>query len=85
MVKVTLYAKAGCHLCAEVKEMLGQLTAVHPHHLTEIDITQDPAIFARYHYTIPVVHIGDRKLQAPITAAQLEAALRDKGPPQTSP
>ncbi len=81
MIEVILYTKSGCHLCEAAKEMLGRLTAVHPHHLTEIDIAQDPAIFARYHYIIPVVHIGDRKLQAPITAAQLEAALRDAGRP----
>ncbi len=75
MIAVTLYSKPGCHLCEEVKEMLARLTAVHPHTLTEIDITQDPAIFSRYHYTIPVVHIGKTELQAPITTDQLRAAL----------
>lgn len=75
MLEVTLYTKVGCHLCEDVKEMLVTLTAVHPHHLTEIDITSERNIFARYHLTIPVVHIGTTELQAPITAAQLETAL----------
>ena len=75
MVEVTLYTKPGCHLCEDVKEMLVGLTAVYPHHLTEIDITNDRDIFNRYHLTIPVVHIGQTELQAPITAAQLRAAL----------
>ncbi len=55
--------------------MLDRLTAVHPHHLTEIDITSDRDIFARYHLTIPVIHIGQTELQAPISTAQLQAAL----------
>ena len=75
---VTLYSKEGCHLCDEVKEMLGGLTAVNPHTLNIIDITQDEAIFARYHYLIPVVTIGDITLQAPITHAQLRAAFAKK-------
>jgi hypothetical protein len=75
MIEVTLYTKAGCHLCEDVQEMLEGLTAVYPHHLTAIDITSDRELFARYHLTIPVVHIGAAELQAPITRAQLEDAL----------
>lgn len=76
MIEVTLYTKAGCHLCEDVKEMLGELTAVYPHHLSEIDITGDRDLFARYHLTIPVVHVGQIELQAPITLAQLKSALQ---------
>ena len=76
MVKVTLFSKAGCHLCEDAKAMLSRLTAVYPHHLTEIDITQDPALFNRYRYTIPVVRIGATELQAPIIADQLKTALK---------
>jgi hypothetical protein len=75
MQNVILYTKTGCHLCDEVKEALVGLTAVYPHRLTEIDITQDPVIFAQYHLTIPVVQVGEAELQAPITYDQLSAAL----------
>ena len=75
MIEVILYTKTGCHLCEDVRAMLGKLTAVYPHRLNEIDITSDRDIFARYHLAIPVVHIGAMELQAPITSAQLEAAL----------
>jgi glutaredoxin len=75
LVEVTLFTKPGCHLCEDVKAELDRLTAVHPHHLSEIDINSDRNIFARYHLIIPVVHIGRTELQAPITTAQLEAAL----------
>lgn len=75
MITVTLYTKSGCHLCDEVKEVLAELVAVYPHRLTEVDITQDPKIFAQYHLAIPVVHIGATALQAPITLDQLQTAL----------
>lgn len=68
---VTLYSKDGCHLCDEVVEMLEDFHCT----INLIDITQDDAIFAQYHYTIPVVTIGDVTLQAPITRAQLRAAF----------
>jgi len=68
---VTLYSKDGCHLCDEVKEMLEEFSCT----INLIDITQDDAIFAQYHYTIPVVIIGYVTLQAPITRAQLRAAF----------
>lgn len=75
MIEITLYTKTGCHLCEEVKEALAALTAVSHHHLTEIDITQDPDLFARYRYAIPVVRVGQTELQAPITVEQLKTAL----------
>ena len=76
MIKVTLYTKPGCHLCEDVKAELGRLTAVYPHHLSEIDINSSREIFARYHLTSPVVHIEQTELQAPITTQQLAAALQ---------
>ena len=75
MVQVILFTKAGCHLCEDVKAELAGLTAVYPHQLTEIDITSDRDLFARYHLTIPVVHIESAELQAPISRDQLKSAL----------
>jgi glutaredoxin len=76
MIEVTLYTKPGCHLCEDVKAALQALTAVYPHHLSETDITGSRDLFARYHLIIPVVHVGQTELQAPITAVQLKAALQ---------
>ena len=75
MINVTLYTKEGCGLCEEVKQELAHLQAAYPHQLTEVDITSDPALFARYRYTIPVIRVGEIELQAPITAVHLKAAL----------
>jgi glutaredoxin len=76
MLTVTLYTKAGCGLCEEVKDELAELAADYPHHLREVDITEDTDLFARYRYTIPVVKAGIQMLKAPITKSQLEAALQ---------
>lgn len=74
-LELILFSKDGCGLCDEVKADLSRLAGAYPHQLTEIDITSDRDIFKQYHFIIPVVRIGEVELQAPITAAQLEAAL----------
>jgi len=76
MLTITLYSKEGCGLCEEVKAELAVLATAYPHRLEEVDITQDADLFARYHYTIPVVEIGAVTLQAPITAVSLIDALQ---------
>jgi glutaredoxin len=76
MITVTLFTKAGCGLCDEVKDALDGLQASYPHQLKEVDITEDAALFEKYHYTIPVVEIGNQVLAAPITAVQLKQALK---------
>jgi glutaredoxin len=75
MIEVTLFTKAGCGLCNEVKQSLEMLQTAFPHQLQEVDITQDDALFQQYRYTIPVVRIGEAELAAPITAVQLKMAL----------
>lgn len=75
MITATLYTKEGCGLCDEVKAELAELASEFPHNLQEVDITQDSELFARYRFSIPVVKIGRNTLKAPITNAQLQAAL----------
>ena len=75
MLEVTLYTKEGCGLCDDVKVELARLATVYPHHLKEVDITQDVDIFDSFRYAIPVVQIGRSELRAPITDAELASAL----------
>ncbi len=75
MINVTLYTKDGCHLCDEVAGKLADLQERYPHRLTEVDITEDDDLFRRYRYAIPVVHVGDVELRAPITEEELVGAL----------
>lgn len=78
MIPITLYTKEGCTLCEKVKAQLALLAADNEawaYQLTEIDITADPDLFARYRFSIPVLHIGTLTLKAPISTPQLAAAL----------
>jgi hypothetical protein len=75
MIEVTLYTKENCSLCEVVKAELAALNGRFPHTLHEIDITTDPGLWQKYCYRIPVLHIGDVELAAPIGREQLEAAL----------
>lgn len=55
MAVVTLYSKSGCHLCADARESLERVQKQHPFELEEIDIQDDPVLFADYGEQIPVV------------------------------
>lgn len=80
---VTLYAKAGCHLCDEAREYLEELVARHPAgsvELDEIDIRRDEALFERYRYRIPVVTVdGIERLEGRIAPEEV-ASLLDARP-----
>ena len=62
MRTVTLYARAGCHLCDEARVRLERLRAQAPFALEEIDITADDDLHARYLARIPVIAVGGREL-----------------------
>lgn len=74
---VILYGKPGCHLCEDARLLLAELERRYPMTLTEVDITADPQLFRRYDIRIPVVVIdGGAEIEAPVTRAALERALR---------
>lgn len=49
-----LFAKPGCHLCEEARELV-QLT-LPGMTLVEVDISTDARLQSKYGYTIPVLH-----------------------------
>jgi glutaredoxin len=57
--KVTLYSKAGCHLCDEARDMLDEIATQVPYDLTEIDIRKDLQLFELYRYRIPVILLNE--------------------------
>ena len=57
--QVTLYSKAGCHLCDEARAMLDEIATQVPYDLTEIDIRKDPQLFELYRYRIPVILLNE--------------------------
>jgi glutaredoxin len=58
---VTLYSKAGCHLCEEAKTAIAPLLREFRATLCEIDIEGDAALMERFGCDIPVIYIGRKK------------------------
>lgn len=75
-MRVTLYSKAGCHLCDEAREHLEDLASDHIFELDEIDIRRDDQLFERYRYRIPVIMVdGVERLEGRITAEDVRSLL----------
>lgn len=75
MTKVTLYGKPGCHLCDEARAVVAAVRAEREFALEEVDITLDPALYARYGERIPVVAVGLDVFEFHVEAAALHRAL----------
>ena len=72
-LRVLLYEKAGCGLCAETYRALTRVRMSVPLEIERVDIERDPVLFQRYAITIPVLAVGGRELEA---AGLEEDALR---------
>ena len=89
---LVLYSRAGCHLCDEARELLQALLDERARQglitptLDEIDIESDPELERRFFTTIPVVELGDRRVELATNAAKLRRMLADvlDGSPATS-
>ena len=58
MRRIVLYARPGCHLCDEARELLGELVARNPGaELHEVDIDSDDELLRRHLERIPVIEI----------------------------
>lgn len=74
MPTITLYSKAGCHLCDEARDHLENAAAEHEFELREIDIRGDPDLFERYRYRIPVITVnGVERLEGRIEEDDVRA------------
>jgi hypothetical protein len=57
MTEVVLYGKAGCCLCDDARRAIESVRAGRPFELTEVDVSLDPVLHARYGERIPVVEV----------------------------
>lgn len=62
MAHLLVYSKPGCHLCEEAIRVLTALQAQLPFTLEEINIQDDPKLFAEYGEQIPVVLLNGKLL-----------------------
>jgi hypothetical protein len=75
-MKVEIYTKADCYLCDELKAVVLRVRARIPFELSEVDITSDPALYAKYRYDIPVLMVeGRMAFRHRVTDAELESRL----------
>jgi glutaredoxin len=80
MLQVTLYSKAGCHLCDEARAHLEELAATHEIVIEEVDIRRDTSLFERYRHRIPVILIdGTERLEGQIEASQIYELVAPSG------
>ena len=78
-----LYGRADCALCDEARQLLQALlveraaAGLPTPTLQDRDIDADPALQRAFFATIPVVELGDRRLETVTSAAKLRRLLHD--------
>lgn len=91
MSDLVLYSRDGCHLCDETRAVLDALLAerraagLYAPALVERDIATDPAWERAYLAVIPVVELGDARLELATSRAKLRrllASLDDAAAPR---
>ena len=79
MLRVTFYTRPGCHLCDDALDLLLDLDDELDARLCieQVNILQDPELYARYRYRIPVIRVepGGPTLYAPINEVDLRREL----------
>jgi glutaredoxin len=81
---VILYSRPGCGLCDEARTLLTGLLArrraagLPSPTIEERDIDSDPVWQRAYFTTIPVVELGDQRLELVTSAAALRRFLDDQ-------
>lgn len=64
MTVLTIYSRPGCHLCDEMKAVVGRVVRSAPTLVTflEVDISTDLELERRYGPEIPVLTVDGRKV-----------------------
>ena len=76
---VTLYTRAGCHLCDEAKLVIQSVRPRAEFQYEELDIDADPTLRRLYNEEIPVIAIdGKKAFKYRLTAAELLRKLEGR-------
>ncbi len=57
-VRVILFTKPGCGLCEEMKHQISLANCEEIYTLTEVNIEDEPGLYAQYRFEIPVLAIN---------------------------
>jgi len=75
-LSLKLYTKPKCSLCDEVRILLSELIKEYPLDIEEVNILDDPSLYERYKYEIPVLLFPDGSdLQGRIEGKELREKL----------
>ncbi len=73
--RVTLYQRAGCHLCEEARVLLDEMLGEDGYARVDVDV--DDELVMRYGFRVPVVNVdGVDRLEAPMTNGELRSLFR---------
>lgn len=74
---LTLYTRAGCHLCQEMKAVLRPLVQEFGAQLGEVDVDKDGELRSNYGNEVPVLFLGARKVaKHKLDVAQMRMQLQ---------
>ncbi len=80
MTTVTVYTRAGCHLCEEAERVVRAEQAAAGFRLELVDVDRDPQLARRYGVRVPVVAVdGEELFQYEVPADLLRARLGGAG------
>ncbi len=80
---LTVYGKPACPLCNKALAVLEHLRGEFGYDVAYVDITGDPARFARYRDVIPVIALDGREIASGrITIPAVRAALTAAAAPR---
>ena len=60
-MRITLYTRAGCHLCDDAKAVLGRVREQTGEGYAEVDIATDAELTAEYGDRIPVILLDGKE------------------------
>jgi glutaredoxin len=78
-----LYGRPGCHLCEAARALVTDLldararAGLQAPSLVERNIETDPAWHRAFFETIPVVELGDRRIELATSAGRIQRLLSD--------
>jgi hypothetical protein len=78
---IVLYGAPGCHLCHDTRAVIEHLLAERRAagrsgvFIEDVDITADQALHLTFMETIPVVEVGDSRLELATSPARVRAFL----------
>jgi glutaredoxin len=75
-ILIKFYTKPKCSLCDKARKLLNRLTKEYPLNVEEVNISENPTLYERYKYEIPVLlSPGLFQLQGRIEAEELRREL----------